>query len=142
MKMTLDLSSLRKVVNSLDGAVAIASSDKELKALSKAQKDLIRAGVIQNFEFTYELCWKFMHRWLEKNLGSAYVDGIPRKELFRIAAENQLIGDAKNWMDYHEARNKTAHTYDENTAKEVFNAAKLFIKDAKEFLKKLEAKNV
>ena len=140
--MTLDLSSLRKAVNSLDGAVAIASSDKELKTLSKAQRDLIRAGVIQHFEFTYELCWKFMQRWLEKNLGSAYVDGIPRKELFRIAAENQLISDTKSWMDYHEARNKTAHTYNENTAREVFNAAKLFIKDAQDFLKKLEAKNV
>ncbi|MBI4431306.1 MAG: nucleotidyltransferase substrate binding protein [Candidatus Omnitrophica bacterium] len=140
--MALDLGSLRKAVKSLESAVAIADSDEEMKAFNKTQRDLIRAGVIQNFEFTYELCWKFMQRWLEKNLGSAYVDGIPRKELFRVAAENQLISDTKNWMDYHEARNKTAHTYDENTAREVFNAAKLFIKDAKGFLKKLEAKNV
>jgi nucleotidyltransferase substrate binding protein (TIGR01987 family) len=140
--MTLDLSSLKKAVNSLDSAVEIASSDKEIKALNKAQRNLIRAGVIQHFEFTYELCWKFMQRWLEKNLGSAYIDGIPRKELFRIAAENKLIGDVKRWLDYHEARNKTAHTYAENVAKEVFKAAKLFQKDAGDFLKRLEEKNV
>ncbi len=139
--MTLDLTSLKKAVRSLEMALDFACSQDKLAGFTENQKDVIRAGVIQNFEFTYELCWKFMKRWLENNLGATYVDGIPRKELFRIAAENQLITEVNCWMEYHEARNETAHTYDKNTAQEIFEAAKKFLSDAKELLKNLEAKN-
>ena len=102
---------------------------------------LFEAGVIQNFEFTYELCWKFMKRWLENNLGSSYVDGLPRKELFRIAAEHQLISNVSNWFIYHEARNETTHTYDRKKAERVFETAQKFLPDAKELLRNLEKKN-
>ena len=139
--MTLDLSSLKKAVNSLETALGFAASKDQLAGLTKDQKDVIRAGAIQNFEFTYELCWKFMKRWLENNLGSAYVDGIPRKELFRIAAEHQLITSVNHWIKYHDARNETAHTYDEDKAREVFEAAKKFLTDARELLQNLEVKN-
>ena len=82
-----------------------------------------------------------MKRWLENNLGSAYVDGIVRKELFRIAAEHQLITNVPRWFKYQDARNETTHTYDEDKAQEVFEAAKEFLTDAKELLKNLESKN-
>ncbi len=139
--MTLDLSSLKKAVHSLETALDFAGSEDKLAGLTGDQKDVVRAGAIQNFEFTYELCWKFMKRWLENNLGSAYVDGIVRKELFRIAAEHQLITPVNHWIKYHDARNETAHTYDEDKAQEVFAAAKEFLADARELLKNLEAKN-
>ena len=139
--MTLDFSSLKKALHSLEAALNFAASEDQLAGLTEDQKEVIRAGAIQNFEFTYELCWKFMKRWLENNLGSTYVDGIPRKELFRIAAEHQLITAVKHWIKYHDARNETAHTYDEDKAQKVFDAAKEFLADAKELLKNLEAKN-
>ena len=75
-----------------------------------------RAGVIQTFEFTYELCWKFMKRWLAENISPMAVDGIPRKELFRLAAESRLIADFNAWNDHHRARTLTSHTYDQRTA--------------------------
>jgi len=139
--MVLDLTSLKKAVHSLESALDFACSKDKLSGLNSNQKDVVRAGVIQNFEFTYELCWKFMKRWLENNLGAVYVDGIARKELFRIAAENRLITQVSRWLKYHEARNQTAHTYDKTTAQEVFRAAQKFLTDAKEFLKNLEARN-
>ena len=139
--MTLDLSSLKKAVHSLETALDFAGSDDQLIGLSENQKDVIRAGAIQNFEFTYELCWKFMKRWLENNLGSAYVDGIVRKELFRIAAEHQLVTHVPRWFKYQDARNETTHTYDEDKAQKVFEAAKEFLTDAQELLKNLESKN-
>ncbi|EKD27296.1 MAG: nucleotidyltransferase, partial [uncultured bacterium] len=60
---------------------------------------------------------------------------------FRMATERHLIKDIEAWFDYHQKRNKTSHTYDENTAEEVFNAALLFVLDAKYLLDSLEAKN-
>ena len=138
---TLDLSSLKKAVKSLNASIKVAQSESEIKNFSQDAKDTIRAGVIQNFEFTYELCWKFMKRQLENELGSAYIDGVARKELFRIAAENHLIRNTGNWMEYHDKRNETAHTYDKETAEEVFESAIGFVKDAEELLLNLEKRN-
>ena len=139
--MALDLSSLRKAVASLESSLNVACSRKKMAALDKEQREAIRAGVIQNFEFTYELCWKFIKRWLDENYTSGYADGITRKELFRIAAENRLIRNAKLWMKYHEARNETSHTYNEAIAREVFTVAVKFLPEAKGLLKALEEKN-
>lgn len=134
----LDLTSLKSAVSSLETALKVA---RQSEKMSDEVRDTIRAGVIQNFEFTYELCWKFMKRWLSKNLGRAYVDGIPRQELFRLAAESLLISDVSRWINYHEARNETSHVYDKTTAGEVFDAAVDFLDDAKIFLVNLEKKN-
>ncbi|MDR1086879.1 MAG: nucleotidyltransferase substrate binding protein [Endomicrobium sp.] len=37
-------------------------------------KDTICAGVVQNFEFTYELSWKYVQRYLEINNQYRYDD--------------------------------------------------------------------
>ncbi len=139
--MVLELSSLQKAVISLERAVKVATSNEKMDKLDENQKDTIRAGVIQNFEFTYELCWKFMKRWLEANVNRESVDGVTRKELFRIAAENCLIKDVPAWFNYHKARNQTTHIYDNKIAEDVFAVAVLFVIDAKALLKVLEAKN-
>jgi nucleotidyltransferase substrate binding protein (TIGR01987 family) len=112
-----------------------------MASLSNAAKETIRAGVIQNFEFTYELCWKFLKRWLGNNLGSTYIDGVSRRELFRLAAEHHLIDEVEAWMEYHEKRNETAHTYEKTTAEEVFQTAKKFINDAQQLLAHLKKQN-
>ena len=138
--MALDLSSLKKAIASLDKALNVAAPDK-LDNMSDNQQEVIKAGVIQNFEFTYELCWKFMKRWLEENMGAAYVDGISRRELFRLSAQSELITDVDQWMEYHDARNETSHTYNQDVADEIFQVAKTFFPDAKKFLKALEEKN-
>ena len=138
--MALDLSSLEKAVNSLERGINVASTMKE-GSVGADQQEVIRAGVIQNFEFTYELCRKFMKRWLEANGEGASVDGATKKELFRIAAERRLINNVEAWFKYDEARNLTSHTYDADTAEEVFEAAKKFLGDAKIFLQKLKEKN-
>ncbi|MDI6731125.1 MAG: nucleotidyltransferase substrate binding protein [Candidatus Margulisbacteria bacterium] len=137
----LDLSSLEKALASLKTALDVACSNEQIKKMGEDIKDTIRAGVIQNFEFTYELCWKFMKRWLENNLGGMYVDGLNRRELFRLAAEHQLINNVETWMDYHDQRNETAHIYDKETAEEVFESAKSFLKEAEILLANLKKHN-
>ena len=137
--MRLDLSSLKKAVDVLQRSVKVVGI--ELEKTDKDLRDTIRAGVIQNFEVAYEQSWKMMKRWLEGNVGSSYVDGVTRRELFRLAAENQLISDVDKWMEYHHSRNLTSHTYDEDTAEEVFQMAENFQSEAKRFIKELEARN-
>ncbi len=111
--MSLDLTSMRKAIASLEAVLERANDDALMSSLDDVTRMGLRSGAIQNFEFTYELCWKFIKRMLEENLGSSYVDGVSRRELFRLAAESRLIDDVNLWMDYHHARNETSHTYDE-----------------------------
>lgn len=138
--MALELNSLRKAVGSLKRAVTLTSSRIKGKA-DTDMEELIRAGVIQNFEFTYELCWKFMKRWLAVNRTASAVDGATKKELFRLAAESRLIKDAGVWFAYNQSRNETAHTYDPAKAEDVYETAVRFLADAEALLKALEAKN-
>ena len=139
--MNLDLSSLRKAIESLEKTLKVAENKELAAGLDDDAKDAIRAGGIQNFEFTYELCWKFMRRWLGINVGSTYVDGVTRRELFRLSAENRLISDVDQWMEYHDARNETAHTYNEDTADDVFETSRIFLADAKKLLEALKERN-
>ena len=138
--MALDLSSLQKAVMSLERALNVAAPDR-LKEMTADQQEVIRAGVIQNFELAYELCWKFVKRWLETNLSPMIADGVTRRELFRLAAENRLIDDVEQWMRYHDARNQTAHIYDLEIAQEVYETARGFVRDARKLLQALESRN-
>ncbi|MEZ7891408.1 MAG: HI0074 family nucleotidyltransferase substrate-binding subunit [Candidatus Wallbacteria bacterium] len=139
--MALDLSGLADAVASLGNALEVADHFINSGKFNKNEIDVIKAGVIQNFEFTYELCWKFMKRWLDINHSESFTAGITRKQLFRYAAENLLIEDFDRWLTYHELRNKTSHTYDGLIAAEIFNSARQFHGDAKAFLKTLKEKN-
>ena len=91
---------------------------------------------------TWRGCWGWIEvGWLAENVGRAYVDGISRRELFRLAAEHLLIKDVEAWWGYHRARNLTLHIYDEAVAGEVFEAATRFLPSAQRFLIALEARN-
>lgn len=139
--MPLDLSSLTRAVAALELTVDAAHGSHDDTGLSEGLRLAIRAGVIQHFEFTYELCWKFMKRWLKAVAGRTDVDGISRRQLFRIAAEERLIDDVAGWFDVHTARNRTAHTYDEAVAAEVYEVAAAFPAAARSLLAQLEQRN-
>ncbi len=62
--MTLDLSSFAKALQSLKEAVNESESEVFMSGLTPVQQNLIRAGVVQNFEFAFELSWKFIQRWI------------------------------------------------------------------------------
>jgi len=140
--MALDLSSLRKAVESLEKTLRVAQDRALAAELDNDAKDAIRAGVIQNFEFTYELCWKFMRRWLKENADAEEAQyPRTRKELFRLAARSGLIKEPLAWFSYSDARNLTSHTYDEDKAESVYEAAVGFIKDARYLLDRLQEQN-
>ena len=140
--MALELTSLEKAVASLERAVDESRSPSLMDKLPPAQREIIRAGVIQNFEFTFDLCWKFMQRWIRSNQTPEDAD-FPRtrKDLFRTAARLGLVKDPSPWFGFSEARSLTAHTYDRERAEEIHGIAVRFAANAGELLEKLKELN-
>lgn len=136
--MLLNLDTLNRSIAALRRTLEAAT---DTESASEKMREAMRAGVVQNFEVAYEQSWKMMKRWLQINLSKVEVDGVTRRELFRVAAQQKLIDDIDQWMLYHDARNRTSHTYNEEVVDEVNEAAKDFLEDAESLLKQLEKRN-
>ena len=75
--------------------------------------DLEMEGLIQRFEYTYELAWKTLQDLL-KYKGYDFVQG-PNGTL-QMALEDGLITDHDGWRRMAKVRITTAHTYNEGDA--------------------------
>lgn len=73
-------------------------------------------GLIQAFEYTYELAWKTLKDFLE-NEGYKEIGG--PKSVIKLAFKEGLIQNGEAWADMHTKRNLTVHTYNQNTADEI-----------------------
>lgn len=93
------------------------SSKDEVLNVSIAINDIYKQGLIQSFEFTHELAWNVMKDFAEDQ-GITDIRG--SKDATRYAAKVSLINDAHIWMQMIPNRNKTTHTYNEETANEIF----------------------
>ncbi len=133
----LDLSSLEAALDSFDSAISISVNTQADEAVQR----VLRAGVIQNFELTYELSWKMIRRWIRANVSPEDSDPRTRKDLFRLAARARLVDDPLPWFDYAKARNITSHVYDDTKAQEVYETALRFAADARRLLVALEQAN-
>ncbi len=97
------------------------------KALSQLKKfidkgdlnELEEQGLIQAFEYTYELVWNVIKDYYEDQ-GETGIQG--SKDAFRLAAQRGLIKDADTWLDMVRSRSLTSHTYNEEIAKEIAEA--------------------
>jgi nucleotidyltransferase substrate binding protein (TIGR01987 family) len=139
--MIFDFTSLRLSIDSLRRASAVYNEQSVLHGAHSDLMHTLAAGVIQNFEFTYEQCWKFMKRWLDEHVGPSVADGVTRRELFRLSAESKLIDDVEQWMTFHRSRNLTSHTYSVEISDEVLSVSIMFIPHAQDLLARLEARN-
>ncbi|WP_234028449.1 nucleotidyltransferase substrate binding protein [Lentibacillus sp. Marseille-P4043] len=83
----------------------------------EVESDIIYDGVIQRFEFTFELSWKLMKMFLEYT-GTTEIRN-PRATI-REAFANGLIDDGEKWIDMMVDRNKTSHLYDEDEARYIY----------------------
>ncbi|NJB77819.1 nucleotidyltransferase substrate binding protein [Xanthomonas arboricola] len=143
MNEKLDLTALRDAVSSLEDSLGVVSNSAWFDQQSKQVKNTLVAGVIQNFEFVYEIGIKMLKRQIEAESASpAEVDETNFREVLRVAAEKGLIADVEAWFKYRQMRNITAHTYNHEKAKKVYQGTLDFIVDARDLLQKLEARNV
>lgn len=103
----------------------------------------IRDGLIQRFEFTYELSHKFIKRYLEYSSPTPDdIDKMAFSDIIRSANEiGLLLGDWTDWKAYREMRNLTSHSYNEQKALAVVANIPKFLTEVefllKEFSKRL-----
>ena len=109
-----------------------------MATLTASQCRTMQAGVIQNFEFAYELSWKMLRRQLKEEEGAQEVSALSRKDIFRLAAKKNILDNPEAWFVFHQARNETSHTYNEKTAQAVYATALLFLPCAQTLLEQLE----
>jgi len=140
--MSLDLSSLKKAIKQLEDALDICESGiyKDLDPRIERQ---LRAGAIQAFEFTYELSWKLIKRYLEISEASPEFSDISFHDLIRKAYEKGLLlNDLETWRAYRKQRGITSHTYDEYKAETVYLSIPDFLKEAKYLFSELERRGL
>ncbi len=82
--------------------------------------DIEQQGIIQSFEFTFELCWKTLKDYLESQ---GVICQFPR-EVIKKAFQHQILAEGECWLDMLGKRNMLAHTYDENLAMEAYKLIK------------------
>ena len=96
-------------------------------------------GLIQRFEFTYDLAHKFLRRVLEEGAANPEeVDRMSFPALIRTASEQGLLlGDWTDWQAFREMRNITSHSYDEAKALQVVAAIPAFLAEAESLVMRL-----
>ena len=142
MTQPLDLSALHKAITSLADGLGIVENEAWFAAQPRAVQNTLLAGVIQNFEFVFELSVKMIKRRLEADAFTPEeVDASNFRDVLRAAGERGLVQDVEAWFAYRALRGATSHTYDQDKARQVFNGIPQFLLDAQALLAALEARN-
>ncbi len=76
------------------------------RALSRLEEE----GVIQRFEYTWELAWKTLRDYLENQ--GIVLETVTPHTVIRAAFAAKIIKDGEPWMEALDARNRMSHTYD------------------------------
>lgn len=98
--------------------------------------DVIRDGVIQRFEFTYELAWKTTKLYLED---SGIVDVNSPKAVIKEAFSQKLITDEKTWLLMLNDRNMTSYMYKKEMAEDIAERiSNLYINEFELLIQKLQ----
>jgi nucleotidyltransferase substrate binding protein (TIGR01987 family) len=121
--------------------------DRLEQGYARYQTDLsdiqIRDGLVQRYEFTYEVSHKMLKRYLEMSSPNPDIfDSMAFADLIRSGNEQGLLlSDWTQWKTFREMRAKTSHTYDEAVAIEVVSVIPAFITEAKALLQELLKRN-
>jgi len=85
-----------------------------------ARSDLVFDGVIQRFEFCFELAWKL----LKSLLHHQGIESSSPRACIKEASRAGILTDGDAWIGMLEARNRTSHIYDQEDARAVYEKIK------------------
>lgn len=101
--------------NNYKKALARLTSAIELSE-ERPLSDLEQQGLIQAFEFTFDMAWKTLQDFVvEKGYEGKRDKPIPTI----VEAARKTIVDEKQWRLIYQSRNKTSHSYDEEIAQDI-----------------------
>lgn len=130
----------------LDIAPFARSIERLREGLARYRLDIadtqIRDGLIQRFEFTYELSHRTLKRYLQAIAANpGEYDEVAFQDLIRAGnVQGLLRGDWPAWRTYRAMRGKTSHTYDEEVAMQVVAEIPAFLEEAQWLLDQLRGR--
>ena len=121
MTEIVKLSGLKKALNKLkDG-------------YGEVKTELDRDGVIQRFEFTFDLTWKAVQEYARfKGL-----EVVSPRDAFRVGAQLGIIKNPETWFDFLKDRNESTHLYNESQAKLIYSHIQSFINEVEKLIENL-----
>lgn len=132
MDNKLDLTNIKNAIATLEEAINYYNTDVE-----QPIKNMYADSCIQRFEYTYELSWKIMKKYLKLFFNKTEQE-LTIKNIFRYSQGYGLIQDWTKWVEYNDARNNTSHEYNLNKAQFVLTVLQTFLEDVKSFIICLE----
>jgi len=103
--------------NDLNNAIKSLFEGLELEA-----DELRIDGILQRFEFTFELAWKCIKDYMEMQ-GIVSSIGSPR-EIIQLAFKHNIISDGEKWIEMMISRNSLSHMYDKSISREIYEKIK------------------
>ena len=133
--MPIDAPPLRNAVQRLREGLA--------RHRAEPTDEQLRDGLIQRFEFTYELSHKTLRRYLQDILPSAETFALDGNADFcRAGARGERARAAPRrwpaWRHFRDIRARTTHTYDADTASEVAREIPIFLEEVEYLHAELE----
>ena len=95
---------------------ALTRLKEAVEEFRQSDSDVVRDGLIQRFEFTYELAWKSTKEVLEE---IGIIDKNSPKTVIKEAYAQKMIVNENNWLLMLKDRNTTSHVYKDELAKEI-----------------------
>jgi nucleotidyltransferase substrate binding protein (TIGR01987 family) len=84
--------------------------------------DLEQEGLIQRFEFSFELAWKTMKDYLE--FSGLQIIPVTPKNVIKEALSARIIEDGQLWIDMMLQKNLLTHTYNKTAFKKALKEVK------------------
>lgn len=123
-KIELLLNDFQKALTQFDGALK-EKTDDELK----------QAGCIQYFEFCFELAWKSVKAFFEYK---GMLECNSPRDCMKLAFKSSLINNENIWIEMLEKRNIVTHTYNFETALNIYESLPGYLLEMKILLNNLQ----
>jgi len=102
--------------------------------VAEGNGDIVLDVAVKRFEFTYEMAWKALKRFLDY-LG---IDARAPRPVFKEAYAQGLLSEEQVWLDMIEMRNLSSHVYDEQEISQILSQLERYLSAFDSLLKQLQ----
>ena len=129
-------------INCLKDALKTLKECWDIKENNQDEKlfDIIADSCVKRFEYTIEIAWKIMKKYLKLEYGKEDKE-LTINNIFRFMAGYEMIESWERWKEYYAQRNNSAQEYNIKKSREILKFIPAFIKDTDILIKNL-GKNI